>query len=455
MAMLALNGNHHSRVDDRVGDSDAIALAKACAAVPSALPTLLVDMSYSRVGDEGAVTLAEALERAPIVSLSLKANDVGPAGVAALARAATGARVALRELDLSGNNVGDAGLEALAAALRAGSPLEHMRLSNAEVGTTGIVAFASALRDVPVRLRLLELSNPRLFSRDEDTTYHLGRALAVCRSLKVVKFERHPLMTDAGVAVLAELLEPNRTLRALSLAGSRLAGGGAAALARLAIADPALRTVRLEGCRIGDEGALAWAAAIRAGAGVRRLDLRRCEIGDRGLAALMSVLEEAASRSAAEGGRRPIALRQLLLWGNVWGATSREMLGALADAGVAQTRDGGGKIVPLDLGLGDEVGAVPDRTPRAGEVVHFEDEDPYYAHERVASSGAGPDAEADVAAREAVERRGIDPLVDTLAITRVEDGHGLVSTVEVWVDCRPFRVDGRVQVAEVRVEAEM
>ncbi|MFJ8134990.1 ribonuclease inhibitor [Streptomyces sp. NPDC096013] len=150
-ALLAADGNGR-RIErlfiggNPLGAEGAAPLAAVVAA--GAVDELYV--SAARLGDTGALLLADALERAPygrLVRLSVASNGIGPRGAARLVTAATAAGVALLDL----------GRVRAAAVL--GATDNHVDLAAAE-------AIAEALAGAEHRLSHLVLSHTGMRSRE-------------------------------------------------------------------------------------------------------------------------------------------------------------------------------------------------------------------------------------------------------------------------------------------------
>ncbi|KAJ1553740.1 hypothetical protein HK405_007035 [Cladochytrium tenue] len=111
-----------------------------------------LDLCSCRIRDAGALALGTAMTaagpRSALAWLSLRANQISPAGVAAVADGVR-ACAALQHLDLSYNSAQPAGAFKLAAALRAHPSLAGLDVSNCAIGDAGLHAVASALRLVP------------------------------------------------------------------------------------------------------------------------------------------------------------------------------------------------------------------------------------------------------------------------------------------------------------------
>lgn len=120
---------------NQIGDAGVIALAETCANCKK-LPKLKeLDLSDNEVGDAACASLASALSKGALPSvhkLSLGCNEIGDAGLASLAAAAAGGAIALAgrlELGLDDNNIGDDGMRALASAVAAGAFANMAKLS--------------------------------------------------------------------------------------------------------------------------------------------------------------------------------------------------------------------------------------------------------------------------------------------------------------------------------------
>eukprot|EP00930_Biecheleria_cincta_P064717 TRINITY_DN50358_c0_g1_i1.p1 TRINITY_DN50358_c0_g1~~TRINITY_DN50358_c0_g1_i1.p1 ORF type:complete len:220 (-),score=53.10 TRINITY_DN50358_c0_g1_i1:25-684(-) len=146
-----------------------------------------IDISDEQIGDQGALRLAEALEKNETVTdcyldgncitdaavgklakilqshktlrtFSLYKNNVSDAGASLLADAITTS--SLETLDLRENKVGDDGAQAFAQALQNGSRIRYLLLNHNYVGDTGAAFFADAVRacgkDGPLRQLDLE-----------------------------------------------------------------------------------------------------------------------------------------------------------------------------------------------------------------------------------------------------------------------------------------------------------
>jgi Ran GTPase-activating protein (RanGAP) involved in mRNA processing and transport len=285
----------------RVTDADCDALGETVAAVRLAA----LFASGNEIGDAGAAALVAGGRAASLQTLDLASNAIGPAGAAALADALAAGAPALLELVLDGNALGEAGGASVAALIEAHGALASVRLARCELGTSALIALAGALAKT-TSLRLLDLSEPRTFSRNEETMSHIAGGLRANASLERLVLRKHAHASDTAVERLADAVLDNATLRELDLSANRLGPPSGATLAK-ALADGALLTVlQLSACRLADGGAVALADVLARGAcGLRVLDLRSNDIGDAGIAALAAALASPAC-----------PLEQLLVWGN-------------------------------------------------------------------------------------------------------------------------------------------
>ncbi|MEU5363019.1 hypothetical protein ABZ354_05850 [Streptomyces sp. NPDC005925] len=120
----------------RIGDPGATSLAAAASA--GLIETL--DLRYCGIGDEGAAVLAASANFAGVRRLRLQHNRLTGEGVRALARLAR-----IEELDLRYNRIGEEGARALAEAAFAGS-LKRLLLHRQDVTDAGVRILASAPR---------------------------------------------------------------------------------------------------------------------------------------------------------------------------------------------------------------------------------------------------------------------------------------------------------------------
>jgi len=208
-----------------------------------------LDLSRTRLADDGAMLLAAALQRnSSLRMLALTGNALTSHGCRLVVTAIGRAR-ALTELDLSDNCIGDAGCRSVAdllasrdcplrrlvvchnrlggagaaavfAALRRNSRLVQLELSRNEIGDESSRELTTALI-YNRTLRHLALADCRLTT---DTCCQLARPLRTNSVLRVLVLDANELIGDAGVQVVADSVRYNRSLRQLSFAECGLTG---------------------------------------------------------------------------------------------------------------------------------------------------------------------------------------------------------------------------------------
>jgi hypothetical protein len=244
------------------------------------------------LGAAGVSALAGALTGGHRVhTLYLGCNHVDAAGLAPLADRLAADRT-VRAVWLKRNPIGDPGVEILAEGLRRNRAVRTLDLTNTGLTVAGLRTLAAALAARPVRTERLYLGGNNLGPEAADAL--AGLLLAGTDELYLAAGR----LGDAGVAVLADALADTaaagrRVVLGLGGNGVRLDGVRAlaarlGALAALDLARPpsalALGAVPNE---VGDDGAFALADALP-GSGLRRLDLRHTGVTGRGARRLVA-----------------------------------------------------------------------------------------------------------------------------------------------------------------------
>ncbi|GBF87586.1 hypothetical protein Rsub_00297 [Raphidocelis subcapitata] len=305
-----------------------------------------LDLSHARLGPAGAAALARAAAAFPrLQSLVLAHCDVGGGGAEEVCAAGAKAWPGLEELDLSlgcqYGGCGARGAAAIVAAAPAWPLLAVLNLRGNRIGDAGAASLAAALPAWPA-LETLTLSYNEL---GPEGAAALGGAAARCPALKVLDLGGNPDLGPAGVASLAAAAAPGwRQLQLLALSGSAGGDAGAAALAAAGAAGAwlALRVLLLDEAGLGPVGARALGRAAASGAwpGLQLLDLGHNPLGDEGVSGLMRKAA-GGSRAAAAAAKRQQPPRGGAAAGGAWPALRQLRLpatllfaagaGALAD----------------------------------------------------------------------------------------------------------------------------
>lgn len=284
------------------GPADLEAISEALAALD--LPIVALHAGFNELGDSGAALVAGMLQTHPVQVLDLTANSISGVGVSALTSALPKCP-SFHSLVLDLNPIGDVGGAAIASLVGAHPNLQHLSLARCELGIDSIIRISGAL-ETTATLAHLDLSEPRLSSRNSEATQHLARALRGNRSLRSLALRKFPHLTDTSLEALVDgMLDSGGGLTDLDLGANSLAGPGGVLLAKaLETGGLGLRRLLLAHCRIGDEGATALATVLgRGGVTLDLLDVRSNSIGDRGLAALAEAICIIPGPGAGAGGR--------------------------------------------------------------------------------------------------------------------------------------------------------
>ncbi|RLN50098.1 hypothetical protein BBJ28_00008246 [Nothophytophthora sp. Chile5] len=286
----------------------------------------LLDMASSL----GRLLQPKASYTCVLAELNLSGNRLGSESCRLLCTAleAAGSASPLRRLNLNGNPLGSAGGHALAGLLSSSKcRLQELNVGDTELDGANLVAIAQALRSNR-SLETLNLDNPVVRVKEEESIHYLGKMLQVNRVLTSLSLSKHQL-TDQGAQVLAERLLDNRSLRRLVLRANHIGSTGASALAALLLTHPTLAEFDLSANRIGDAGAKAFAQVLRANTATPLEVLALCStsLTDNGVAAIAAACLK--PQNPQDGTR----LRSLLLWGNVFGPKASPLLLELCEDG--------------------------------------------------------------------------------------------------------------------------
>lgn len=263
---LEAPGNHALTFTSRMGDMDVPILCEVVSSFKGAVATLQrMDLSYNLLTDTGVETLAAGLfggAEAPssLGSLVLRGNDIGPRGVDTLCRVLRRCP-SLRRLDVSQNPLGKLGGLAVAEFLQNNLELYEARVADCEIDVDSLAAIAAVLHVNNQSLRVCDVSNPRIFTLQEEHTVHFGRMLRVNTGLSEIYLGKQKIR-DEGAQILVNALLENKTLRVLDLRCNEIGAQGAQSLGTLLRMDCQLQRLNLAGNRIGEKGNCGGAKAL-------------------------------------------------------------------------------------------------------------------------------------------------------------------------------------------------
>lgn len=104
-----------------------------------------IDLFLNQIGDEGAVTIADALKiNSSLKKINLGSNELSDAGCLAIASALE-LNSTLIEIDLSYNYIQDIGAIAIANALKINTDLQVMYLNFNTIGTNAAILISNIL----------------------------------------------------------------------------------------------------------------------------------------------------------------------------------------------------------------------------------------------------------------------------------------------------------------------
>ncbi len=104
-----------------------------------------LDVSGNQIGDEGATALATLFSaKNPLKRLNIEANKVSDKGITALATALR--NVSLPALKFAKNDIGDAGVAAIASLIKSNSTILHVDLANNSITDAGLQVLCEVLK---------------------------------------------------------------------------------------------------------------------------------------------------------------------------------------------------------------------------------------------------------------------------------------------------------------------
>ncbi|XP_062854785.1 NACHT, LRR and PYD domains-containing protein 3 [Trichomycterus rosablanca] len=228
--------------------------------------TTVLDLSYSKLGEESFRILCSSLVFSNLHTLNLWNCDLTPECSAALSDLLSGSK--LRVLNLGGNEMKDEGIIQLAGALGASTcPLQELSVESCSLGVGCVTPLCSML----------------IGSLTELQKLHLGRNN----------------LSHAHLELLSHTLQSNRTkLHTLSLYSCDLTASCCSSIAdALQSSNCVLTELDLSVNDLHDSGALIICEALRSPhCFLEKLSLTRCEMTERVFSAVGSVLVSGVSR---------------------------------------------------------------------------------------------------------------------------------------------------------------
>lgn len=355
---------------NRIGDSGALALAKACAAMPrlswlcaaycnigytgtSALADMIgqhkalacVDLSHNRVGDKGAAVLAKKLLLSTTLEvLLLASNRLGDHACRDLGAALANDACSLRRLDLAHNDKIQPSAAAKLADGAGRSRIHTLRLTGATLKAAGgraLGACVLAKRRDGEALTTLDLAGCQL--GDSGIAALCGQLESASPAHLAVLSLRGNAIGYEGATALAKWLASSGAdaLRSLNVAGNQLSARGAHAIMTPLLATaPLLSDLDLSGNALGDAGIAALGGVLRRGI-IERLRLAVNDIGPRGAAQIARFLTSASDAPStsgkSSGGASTAQLAVLDLSYNRLGATGVQQLAPCLDPNQCST----------------------------------------------------------------------------------------------------------------------
>jgi len=208
-----------------------------------------IDFNSQKIGDDGAIALASALQNHNgLTHLWLENNQIGAEGAIALANALQNHN-GLTHLRLYNNQIGAEGAIALANALQNHNGLTHLWLYNNQIGAEGAIALANALQNHN-GLTQLGLSNNQIGA---EGAIALADALQNHNGLTQLGLSNNQIGEDGAIA-LADVLQNHNGLTQLGLSNNQIGAEGAIALANALQNHNGLTQLRLSNNQIGADG---------------------------------------------------------------------------------------------------------------------------------------------------------------------------------------------------------
>ena len=174
---------------NKIGDDGARTIADA---LRGCEVLSVLDLSGNGIQDAGTEALSKALRCCKLQRLSLASISMGPSGALAVAGVLKHVYKSLDTLDLSCNRLGDVGAVHLAEGLKHCSCLKQLHLNNNLVGDDGAMALATCLQTCN-QLTTLNLSDNVI---EERGALCLGKYLKDCSSLHTLRLNHNRISVN-------------------------------------------------------------------------------------------------------------------------------------------------------------------------------------------------------------------------------------------------------------------
>ncbi|PHJ18889.1 leucine rich repeat-containing protein [Cystoisospora suis] len=310
---IACPGNMRRVFCRRLDDLGMIPAVLALAYCGSSLQSL--NLSYNRLSDDGAVSLAALLGHCSALRiLNVKGNDIKAKGTAILCESFRKHSSVLEDLDVSLNPVGDNGARALAEWLRDSRYLEKLNVDSCQIDMDGLIALAAVLRETNRRQGLKKFWHRSPLQSLSASLSHIGskdftqnpNILSLCSffflllSSSTSLVEINPSLVelslakqslrDQGIKILVPYLKMNHGLHTLDLSCNQITFFGSKAICDLLRANTPLEILKLDCNRLAEYGARYLALGLEGNRHLHTLHLNKNHIPPEGLLYLANAL---------------------------------------------------------------------------------------------------------------------------------------------------------------------
>ena len=274
-----------SLYDNNIQQSGAQALGLAIQMAPHLQE---LQLGSNNVGPQGCHSLAEGIKQSAVFrTLGIMCNGVGAEGAKSLAEALA-VSGSLQYLDLSHNQVGLEGAQALSRGIRKSKTLRHLDLDDNNLDDEAMVALAEALGGSNIETLVLASNDLERAGAEA-----LGTAIAAQSALHTLSL-KYVFLGDEVIDPLARGLGRS-SIRHLDLQGCSIPPSGIQPLAEGVAQARRLETLNLVGNGVGEAGARALAASIARSTSFQSLKVHYGKVGPAGSQALMQAMQDSAT----------------------------------------------------------------------------------------------------------------------------------------------------------------